>query len=227
MPIEGKINIDQETIVDLPINKVAYFVLKNFSECNSRSLHNWFLGAKREYGDGEHMLALSEAWSWLVSKGMVVKNPDSIDSRSYLLSRTGLKALDNQSFEKILAAEKIELNLHPILNEKIKPIFLMGDYETACFRAMKEVEVRVRELSGLPQDEIGAKLMRKAFNPENGPLTNMSLELGERNARSSLFAGAIGSFKNPTSHRPVTYNDATEASEVIFLADLLLRILEQ
>ena len=54
----------------------------------------------------------------------------------------------------------------------------------------------------------------------------MSHEGGERQARSDLFAGAIGSFKNPTSHRSVTYSDPTEASEVIMLADLLMQILD-
>jgi hypothetical protein len=36
---------------------------------------------------------------------------------------------------------------------------------------------------------------------------------------------AIGTFKNPPSHRQVDYDDSTEASEVIMLADLLMRIL--
>ena len=41
-----------------------------------------------------------------------------------------------------------------------------------------------------------------------------------------LFAGAIGIFKNQVSHRQVDYADATVASEVVLLADLLLRILD-
>lgn len=68
--------------------------------------------------------------------------------------------------------------------------------------------------------------MREAFNPSGGPLTDPAHESGEKQARSDLFAGAIGSFKNPTSHRAVTYSDPTEASEVVLLADLLMRILD-
>ncbi|MBB3082548.1 hypothetical protein [Geodermatophilus sabuli] len=33
-------------------------------------------------------------------------------------------------------------------------------------------------------------------------------------------------FKNPPSHRQVDYSDPTLASEVVLLADLLLRILD-
>ena len=42
-----------------------------------------------------------------------------------------------------------------------------------------------------------------------------------------LFAGSIGTFKNPPSHRQVNYGDPTEASEVVLLADLLMRLLDR
>ncbi len=42
-----------------------------------------------------------------------------------------------------------------------------------------------------------------------------------------LFKGTIGLFKNPSSHRPVDYDDPTLASEIVLFADLLHRLLDQ
>lgn len=47
--------------------------------------------------------------------------------------------------------------------------FDLGDYETACFAAMKTVEVAVRDASGLENSLVGVALMRRAFQPhQNG-----------------------------------------------------------
>ena len=92
---------------------------------------------------------------------------------------------------------------------------------------MKQVEIRVRDLSKASAGDIGVPLIRQAFKPDGGPLADPKQEKGEQDATSSLFAGAIGTFKNPTSHRDVEYDDPTEASEIVLLGDLLLRMLDR
>lgn len=57
-------------------------------------------------------------------------------------------------------------------------------------------------------------------------MTDMSLMIAERQALPALFAGAIGSYKNPVSHHTVALEDATEAGEMLILASPLLRIVE-
>jgi len=68
--------------------------------------------------------------------------------------------------------------------------------------------------------------MRKAFDADSGPLADMNVERSERESRAHLFAGAIGSYKNPHSHRYVDLDDAAEAAEIILMANHLLRIVD-
>jgi Protein of unknown function (Hypoth_ymh). len=69
--------------------------------------------------------------------------------------------------------------------------------------------------------------MRAAFHEEKGPLTDLDAEKSERQARSHLFAGAIGSYKNALSHRDVNIDDPDEALEIVMLANHLLRIVDR
>jgi uncharacterized protein (TIGR02391 family) len=116
--------------------------------------------------------------------------------------------------------------LHPRISNTAWSAFMRSEFDVAVFQAMKAVEVAVREAAGMSNDLLGTDLMRKAFNPKDGPLTDMKAENGEKQARSDLFAGAIGSYKNPHSHRDVQLSDPTEAVEIVMLANHLLRLVD-
>ena len=91
---------------------------------------------------------------------------------------------------------------------------------------MKAVEVAVRGAGGFTAKDIGASLMRRAFDTNSGPLADETAEASERQALSDLFAGAIGTYKNAQSHRKVGLDDPDEAAEIITLANHLLRIVD-
>jgi uncharacterized protein (TIGR02391 family) len=125
----------------------------------------------------------------------------------------------------VQAQRRLDVDLHPLIAGRVRSQFLLGEYELAVLAALREVEIRVRELAGASDSDIGVKLMRQAFGG-TGRLADQTLDGGERDAISALFAGAIGVFKNPSSHRQVEYADPAVASEIILLGDLLLRMLD-
>jgi len=166
---------------------------------------------------------VAEAWAWLHNRGLVAWDPDQDSAGAMFISRRGRQLLDD-GLPWLRAVERLDVELLPILEQNARPQFLRGDFETAAFVAMKEVEVRVRNLACLPNSVLGTKLMQEAFRPQ-GPLWRSELDGGESVALMDLFKGAIGLFKNPSSHRRVDVQDPAEAAEIVLLADLLLRLL--
>lgn len=114
-----------------------------------------------------------------------------------------------------------------MLARTLRPLIQAGAFEQAAFDALRQVEVRVREMAGTKQSErlVTVKLMRYAFGDE-GPLGHLISEPGERDGLRDLFSGAFGAVRNPLGHRTVQWDDATEAAEMVLLADLLMRQLD-
>lgn len=177
-------------------------------------------------------LAIAEAISWLVTQGLLIPDPGQPSPGFYVLTRRGQSLrtrIDVEAFRKgrILPDDPLPMPFA----EKVVPLFRRGDHDIAVFQAFKEIEVAVRNTAnakgaGYPDSEVGTAMMRKAFHPDTGPLTDKALVSAEREAEMHLFAAAIGHAKNPTSHRAVAMT-ATEAARLIVFASYLFDIVEQ
>ena len=119
-----------------------------------------------------------------------------------------------------------ETYVHPLIVKASFRLLNSGDFDSAVLKAFKTIETGIRRRIKASADDIGVNLIRRAFHPENGPLTDMSLPKAEREALCHYLAGAFGYYKNPCSHRDVDM-DFLSAFERIVVASDLLKIVER
>jgi len=169
--------------------------------------------------------AAMEAWFWLEREGFLAPEPGP-NRDTFFITKRGQRVKNAIDLAAIRKADFLPRKLlHPLIAEKTRSLFLRGDYDTAVFQAFKEVEVAVRETGKFQATDLGVDLMRKAFDAVKGPLRDQSRPKAEREALAHLFAGAIGLYKNPSSHRKVAL-EAEETVEILLLASHLLRIVD-
>jgi uncharacterized protein (TIGR02391 family) len=174
----------------------------------------------------EITLAIAEAWGWLLSQGLIAPRPRDGQHGWIFVTRLGKRVAASANFVEFRKSLHLPKDrLHSSIAERCFGHFVRGLYDTAVFEAYKTLEISIREAAKLPAGLLGVTLARKAFAPKDGALTDKGSEPGEQQALCDLMAGALGSYKNPHSHRKVTLT-ADEAVEMIVLGSHLLRIVD-
>jgi uncharacterized protein (TIGR02391 family) len=227
---------DARTILGMHTAELAGYVLESLlsagrEEQGSWHRRNYCSQVMLDYGDrnnGGNMdvgIACSTAWAWLESNGLICRHPEQ-DNDWFLPTRRAREVGDRDGLSVVISNQELpEEFLHAELLVNARPLFLQSRFDTAVFEAFKSLEVAVRTASKLGHDLVGVALISRAFHPEDGPLSDKTVEKGERVALMNLMAGAIGSYKNPASHRKVGIT-AEEARDMLMLASHLLKIVD-
>lgn len=111
-------------------------------------------------------------------------------------------------------------DLHEDIVLKCKEDFVREDYDKSVFEALKSLEIRVRDKSGLDNSFFGKNLMEAAFNPATTPFEITGVT-GELNSLPEIFKGMYGAFRNPVAHRKVGL-EKFEAFQILCFVSYLL-----
>ncbi len=228
-----------EIAISLPTEELAGHLVMHHKTTGTFHVYNELLDSKLNPGSLNSSLgppldykilekykeALVEAYSWAFTEGLFVWDPDRMDGNWWRVSRRG-QQLDTPvdvlqlGFRDILPPAF----LHPIIAKHAAPIFRSGEYDAAVFVAFKQVEIFVRELTGLP-DTDGDKLMKAAFNATDGRINSLTNQ-SERQGLMFVFAGALQLFRNSTGHQNLVISPQ-EAAHLLIHASYLLSLAEQ
>jgi uncharacterized protein (TIGR02391 family) len=146
-----------------------------------------------------------------------------------ILSDLGTKVVQQDLAEMRLPSIDIDQLLsRDDLRGLVRDDFNSGDYETAVFKAFRHLEESARAKAKEPASSLGVTLMSAAFSPANGKLKHPgALVPQEQDGLHQLMRGAIGWFKNPSSHRTVPRDDSQKAAHVLAFANMLLDLLDE
>jgi uncharacterized protein (TIGR02391 family) len=166
-----------------------------------------------------------EAWSWLEREGFIARKANDMNGNDCFITRAGQQVAAAEDFGAYLKASMFPDGLDPVITRTGRPLFARGDYDTAVFRAFKEVEVRVRKKDASLDGEYGVDLMNKAFGPKGALMK--AADPKDRASMREMFAGAFSICRNPSAHREVQFADPREVIDLICFANQLLRIVDR
>lgn len=118
--------------------------------------------------------------------------------------------------------------LHDEVLGAASDLYTDGHYSQAVFEALKALERRVKQQSGV--DESGRSLMSAAFGGDSPPI-NLAVEggrsgLDEQEGLRLVFMGVSQGLRNPKGHELVRQDDPQRALEYLALVSVLFRRLD-
>lgn len=251
---------DRNSITNMAVEELSFHLLKSMKDdeylnrlmingnngegyylykiVHSASVHfNSFNNDKNEY----LVQAICEAWFWLENNGFLIpQNPlyngnelgSVVKHKSRILSRYAKEIELDSDVVKLVILKKYPRDLfHSRLRHDVWSSFIQGKFASAVSESMIAVEVAVRDAAVEKDDLHGAKLFRKAFEPEEGWLSDPNRIKGDKGGPdqdyANLFASCFSVFRNPVAHGRANYNSADEAFGVLMIANQLLKIVDE
>jgi len=152
---------------------------------------------------------------------------DDDGEEQYFPTKVGFR-FPEREFRQVVKKYAVmpESYVHPIIVKKCFSLLNSGEYESAVIQAFKAIETTTREKIGAPADMFGERLLKKAFNPEDGILTNHNLPRAEKFAFLNYITGAFSFYRNSSSHRDIELDFVSSFDRIAVASDLLKAIEE-
>jgi len=179
---------------------------------------------------------VNSAWNWLEREGFIERSPGINGANGWRdFTQKGLMIAQGQDMQRLAEAASFPKSLlHPAIRDKVWGAVVRstnstsrGDIVDAVRGAFVAVEEAVRAAGGYDPKDFGEPLMKKAFDPDTGPMgdRDTSKPVKERAGLQTLFIGAMNAYRNPVSHRTPML-ELEEAKDQLLLASHLLRIVD-
>lgn len=150
---------------------------------------------------------------------------DDEGEEQYFPTKVGFR-FPEREFRRVIEKYALmpESYVHPIIVEKCFSLLNSGEFDSAVIQAFKAIETTTREKIGADADTFGERLLKKAFNPDNGILTNRNLPKPERCAFLNYITGAFSFYRNSSSHRDVELDFVSTFDRIAVASDLIKAI---
>jgi uncharacterized protein (TIGR02391 family) len=126
-----------------------------------------------------------------------------MNSEFYFLTRRGREISDDLDLEAYAKSVQFPRNLlHPDIVREAEPEFMQGDYETAVLKGFKEVEVALRERTGISSTRTNSEGLIRAAATQ-GLFDEAMPDEEDRGKLCTYYIAAMAFFRNSTAHTRV------------------------